>query len=132
MYATLEAAILAETAKAQTAVVKAYDDMVEYCKAPTLVSGGMLEGVAKAQAMIGEGTKLWLAMSKYMEEERTEAAPAGSVEPRLHRRMAALAAQLVEDYEVRSTNPWHAAEAATRRSAKVAVYAVLREVYNEV
>lgn len=120
MYQSLANAVMIESAKANGRLVAANAELVKACQAETTVPVGRMEDVAKAQAALAVWTKLYLIAERYKGD-------AAAQSKRLVFAAGKLRDELVEDYEVQSTNPWVNAESATVRRAKVEVYAVLRE-----
>lgn len=120
MYKSLENAVRIEAAKANGAVNAAYDKMTKAIKDPNLVPVGLMEDISRTQAALNIWTRLNLIADRYSRA-------GGNPNLRLAVAVAGLRNELVEEYEVRSTNPWVNAEAAVTRKAKVEIYAVLRE-----
>ena len=120
MYQSLAAAVIAEAAKANTNLNKAYDALTKAIAEPTRVPVSRMEDVAKAEAVLDAWTRLYLIAEKYK-------ADAVEQSKQLVYRVRRMRDELIEDYGVQSTSPWVNAEAATARKAKVEVYAILSE-----
>lgn len=120
-YQSLENAIRIEAAKANGRVVDAYAKLTKAIAAPTRVPVGLFEDVSRAEATLAVWTKLNIIADRYANSD------ALTISKRLVFAVRKLRDELVEEYEVVSTNNWINAESGTNRRAKVEVYAVLRE-----
>jgi hypothetical protein len=120
MYKSIANAVAIEASKAQTALEAAKARLLKELSGPTQTQVGFAENMFAAQALLNEWTKFYLTTEKYKGAEDLEA--------RLAARVNNLRDQLVEEYEVQSTNAWINAESRTARKAKVEVYAALRDL----